>query len=569
MSTPARLIPKLRAGEKCVKCGAIPHSVGTLSQMPHRSVLLAGFSQDSHRAHWGEEKGSARRAGHQVHGLPKRPPPDAGAPFHELPKRPPLTARAQSHELPKRPQPNTRARSHNLPNRQHGNDLFDQAVVRGEGILRSELPRGCLITSTHVPARCFALLHSLWAADGMLVGVPLHIAKKCKPRIALPGRPFERAPASFASHPAFPQLPRIRPYLTPQTPDPSRVVFLPSPRRELSLTKVRQLWCRCPAGEPLFRLDGQGMLLAPSSDAVHMSLVHVACHQSISYIGLMKSADGEARSLEDDRQQLASCIDCRRTVGFGDAAQRGGGVNASVQGRWAEPALLPRRQTPAMSPATCSNCRGIAAPDTTFKTCARCRSSRYCCPECQRTDWRLHKPICDRFAANAAYAKTHDGERVKFKFEPCESGGMRAILFDHVFGGVFSLLQMDGIRRHGPGMVLCKLSCASAEFSSPKDAGRAVHRRIRSTYVPAAGLAALDERWCKVETHVATLESFLGTPDMFKPANAKCFGQMFFLVVASPSDPVRKFDLYLMMNWLPIDRVPRGAINTEIFEDWD
>ncbi|RKO91161.1 hypothetical protein BDK51DRAFT_46009 [Blyttiomyces helicus] len=131
----------------------------------------------------------------------------------------------------------------------------------------------------------------------------------------------------------------------------------------------------------------------------------------------------------------------------------------------------------------------------------------------------------------------------------CKSDGVRAIPFDHVFGGLFSLLQADGFKRHGRGMLLCELSCAAEQFCIPKDVGRPVHRRIRSTYVPASGLAALGSRWAQVGPSPGPLGQLLDMVQQFVPRDFPVHRQMFYIVVASPFDLVDKFRLYLMMNW--------------------
>ncbi|RKO90029.1 hypothetical protein BDK51DRAFT_42015 [Blyttiomyces helicus] len=292
--------------------------------------------------------------------------------------------------------------------------------------------------------------------------------------------------------------------------------------------------------------------------------------------GLMKSADWVSMERQDLVKAIGSCLRLAWRTGFGDAAQHGGGgVRASVQGRSAL-GLHSRRyqaviltsfliRSPHLRSHKCSLATLLivlppAPPSPTPQTA-------YAEPTLTAAEPSFHPvanhPPCrpPRPAAIAGRSPARHLAQIlrplpqlsillpglparplaptqilmrrvrgKNRIDNCESDGIRAILFDHVFGGVLSLLKKDGIREHGPGMVLRELSCASEEFCSPKDAGRAVHRSIRSTYVPESGMAALDERWAPFET---------------------------------------MFDLYLMNNWLSIDRVPRGAINTGIFKDWD
>ncbi|CAM9816964.1 unnamed protein product [Sphacelaria rigidula] len=39
---------------------------------------------------------------------------------------------------------------------------------------------------------------------------------------------------------------------------------------------------------------------------------------------------------------------------------------------------------------SCLKCRKKAAN----LRCSRCRKAKYCCKECQRADWKSHKPAC-------------------------------------------------------------------------------------------------------------------------------------------------------------------------------
>lgn len=45
----------------------------------------------------------------------------------------------------------------------------------------------------------------------------------------------------------------------------------------------------------------------------------------------------------------------------------------------------------ALFPNSCSYCGQTVSE---LKLCGRCRKSRYCCVDCQRTDWKRHKSSC-------------------------------------------------------------------------------------------------------------------------------------------------------------------------------
>ena len=42
------------------------------------------------------------------------------------------------------------------------------------------------------------------------------------------------------------------------------------------------------------------------------------------------------------------------------------------------------------------------ASEEASSVCARCEAVRYCSRECQRADWRAHKPVCAAAAAGAS-----------------------------------------------------------------------------------------------------------------------------------------------------------------------
>ena len=59
-------------------------------------------------------------------------------------------------------------------------------------------------------------------------------------------------------------------------------------------------------------------------------------------------------------------------------------------------------------PGTCAACGAAErAGGSRMLRCSRCQVSFYCSPECQRSHWRAHKPICNAMAAAASRARWH------------------------------------------------------------------------------------------------------------------------------------------------------------------
>ena len=64
--------------------------------------------------------------------------------------------------------------------------------------------------------------------------------------------------------------------------------------------------------------------------------------------------------------------------------------------------------------AVCARCGQTAAPGVKLLTCSRCKLVRYCSAECQRKDWKSHKPRCQPAPAEAE-AQQADGERTRVR----------------------------------------------------------------------------------------------------------------------------------------------------------
>ncbi|RKO89911.1 hypothetical protein BDK51DRAFT_31695 [Blyttiomyces helicus] len=196
---------------------------------------------------------------------------------------------------------------------------------------------------------------------------------------------------------------------------------------------------------------------------------------------------------------------------------------------------------------TCAQCAAEPAPTEKLKSCSKCKAVQY------RAHLGQHKPVCTAMTTNSVRSQGH---------------GIRAILFAHSFGGVFSVMQGAGFKRHGRGILLCEPSCAAEEFCGPTDMNRPVHCRIRYSYVPESGFGSLARRWEQEATQAAPLDSLLMTADMMGKGVAFP-GQIFIMIIASPFDTVQRFQAILMMNWLSEDHSARRLKSTAALGDWD
>lgn len=68
-------------------------------------------------------------------------------------------------------------------------------------------------------------------------------------------------------------------------------------------------------------------------------------------------------------------------------------VRAAAAGGAARRPPTPRAQGGAYS---CGNpsCEAIESADVKFETCSRCKITRYCSRECQRSHWKAHSKLC-------------------------------------------------------------------------------------------------------------------------------------------------------------------------------
>ncbi|RKO91233.1 hypothetical protein BDK51DRAFT_31111 [Blyttiomyces helicus] len=187
-------------------------------------------------------------------------------------------------------------------------------------------------------------------------------------------------------------------------------------------------------------------------------------------------------------------------------------------------------------------CGTTPPPTLPFKSCSQCRAVRYCTPDCQTAYWSAHKPSC---APRGGFTITRPPKRKTFhSFVHSQSAGLDTILFDHVFGCVYSLVQAVGFQREGPGVLLCELSCAVEDFCARKDPTLLMHRRIRSTYVPAVGYAALNRLRAENEPPVAELAVMVDEMECAFP------GQLLVMFVVAPC---RKCQAFLMMSWVKVE----------------
>ncbi|RKO89913.1 hypothetical protein BDK51DRAFT_46879 [Blyttiomyces helicus] len=147
-----------------------------------------------------------------------------------------------------------------------------------------------------------------------------------------------------------------------------------------------------------------------------------------------------------------------------------------------------------------------------------------------------------------------------------QGDAVRTIAVDYAFGDVIKLVQYDGFKRHGRGVLLCELSCTAEEFYDPKDMTRPVHRRIRSMYVPESGFAALARLWMYNDSQPMPLDALLAKVDQL---DRDFLGQYFVMILACPFDAVQKYQAFLMMNWLTEDHPKRVVISAASVVDWD
>ncbi|RKO86404.1 hypothetical protein BDK51DRAFT_43488 [Blyttiomyces helicus] len=268
-----------------------------------------------------------------------------------------------------------------------------------------------------------------------------------------------------------------------------------------------------------------------------------------------------------------------------------------------------RPQTGAPSASTAPTSTATPAkqcphPTPALKT-AECRSFRYCTRECQRADWAHHKKFCEALRNNVGvsgmlqadgyrrhgrglllcemsckaeeYVAAKDVNRAvhrRIRSSCVPESGFAALkarwedhelLYAYEFGGVWSLLQADGYRPHGRGLLFCGMSCKAEEYIAAKDVNRPVHRRIRSSYVPKSGFPALEARWVDYEARPLPVERTVETTDTLDGSYP---GQIFVMVISCPFDPVQKYQAFLMANWLHADHpavaLPTAAMATGI-----
>ncbi|CAO2657805.1 Nn.00g070650.m01.CDS01 [Neocucurbitaria sp. VM-36] len=70
---------------------------------------------------------------------------------------------------------------------------------------------------------------------------------------------------------------------------------------------------------------------------------------------------------------------------------------------------------------TCANCKktASAANLASLKACAKCKKIQYCGRDCQKADWKTHKKVCAKNAAenfveaNAEHSSTYSAARLK------------------------------------------------------------------------------------------------------------------------------------------------------------
>ncbi|OCL06400.1 putative MYND domain protein [Glonium stellatum] len=62
--------------------------------------------------------------------------------------------------------------------------------------------------------------------------------------------------------------------------------------------------------------------------------------------------------------------------------------------------------TPDTQPSCASCAKTDSDPNINLKRCAKCQTTHYCSRECQKADWKVHKKVCAKNAADTAASGT-------------------------------------------------------------------------------------------------------------------------------------------------------------------
>eukprot|EP01116_Phalansterium_solitarium_P009919 TRINITY_DN24265_c0_g1_i1.p2 TRINITY_DN24265_c0_g1~~TRINITY_DN24265_c0_g1_i1.p2 ORF type:complete len:143 (-),score=30.09 TRINITY_DN24265_c0_g1_i1:33-461(-) len=71
-------------------------------------------------------------------------------------------------------------------------------------------------------------------------------------------------------------------------------------------------------------------------------------------------------------------------------------LNLTLMGRAGTdgPTFIERRQLRRRMLDPCQHCGKREPRPSAFKKCSRCQEARCCSTDCQRADWKAHKPVC-------------------------------------------------------------------------------------------------------------------------------------------------------------------------------
>lgn len=149
----------------------------------------------------------------------------------------------------------------------------------------------------------------------------------------------------------------------------------------------------------------------PASDAASVPIA-VSCFDSCTAWLASASTSAQLTAAGYDVGSLLQCLQAARGASAQAAgtAAAGGVVPAALVGQLVQQlqavggALSSLAISSACNYPACTNTVGSSEAQLvkgSSRTCAGCRTARYCCKECQAKHWKQHKPVCKSLAAAA------------------------------------------------------------------------------------------------------------------------------------------------------------------------